>query len=1229
MGIEFTDEQKKVIAARNSDILVSAAAGSGKTAVLVERILRRVMDEKEPVDIDRMLIMTFTKAAAAEMRDRLSAAFSREMAKAVAEKNKSLSTYLSRQLSLLRGAYISTIDSFCTAILRNNFSQIGLDPAFRVVSENERKLIISDTIEQVLEQTYMEAEGREEEDETCLISFPEELYIDPEAFYSFLDNYSGKVKDTRLEETILELYEFSQSAPDPEEYLINAQASYELKNIREFFENPVIREYFLDSFELIRQLPGRCEKILGICQEADGPLPYARAIESDKNLWQSLAALTEENKITYDIYNNIQLYLKGMAFTKFAAIKKDSGIDEKKKNYVALQRDKYKELPKKLLENYYGERPEEHLSTLQRAAAASHILLTLTRRFSYAFGQEKKRRGLVDFSDLEHFTLDIFYERDENGKRIPSQTALSYQMLFEEIMVDEYQDSNQVQEEILKAISRKENKRHNLFMVGDIKQSIYSFRQACPGLFNEKRKNYPEKSGDDSLRIDLHKNFRSRREVINCVNDIFSSLMLPQTGGVEYDSDAHLVYGAGYGEVDGDTDKSELHLVIERTDMDKKRLEACLIAERIRQLIDNKHPVWDSSTSSLRPARYSDIAVLLRSLKGYDTILTQVFTAYGIPCLANIKTGFFDSFEVRTILNYLTLINNPREDLTLCEALKGAFGNFSDEELAMIRIKFPDIFFYEAVSEYTKDTKEDETTEDQLQDKLRNFFQELDYYVNLSKFMPVQELIAEIISKKEFETLLRGMEDGPNRLMNLNTLLKKARDFGSSSFGGLYDFVRYISRMKKSDQDFGLGQMLGEKDDVVRIMTIHKSKGLEFPICFLSAMGKNFNEEALKKDTLMNSEIGIGIESVDSKRRTHNGTLIKKIIKNKNLLEGRSEELRILYVALTRAKEKLIMTGTVSEKEYEEYANMAKLSEKRDGRGVMEQSSYIKWVAPVAMQSRSCSVIRAELSDLSMLEAKKTVSRLDRKAVYMELYREKTGDYSSLSDSFSWAYPYPIYSLPAKFSVSQIKHAQAEETGISYYPREKEEEEEPLPAFMQQESEDKKAENSIGTLRGTAYHRFFELLDYDLDVNEKNIKEQLKKYTASGHMEESQTRCIRIKDFLAFGKTPLYERMRAAHKRGELYREQPFCMLRSAKEINPDYPDEEVMIQGIIDAAFYEEDGYVIVDYKTDRNVSEEELIKRYSVQLQNYAAAINQILGQKIKGLVIYSVALGKEIVI
>lgn len=1256
MGVSWTTEQQQVIDLRNRNILVSAAAGSGKTAVLVERIVKIITDKNHPVDIDHLLIVTFTNAAAAEMRERIGNAIEKALDEQPGNE------HLLRQLTLIHNAQITTIDSFCLYVVRNHFHEIDLEPNFRIGDEGELKLLREDVLGRVLEQNYEEPS---------------------EAFSDFVEGYASGRTDAALNEMILQLYEFSRSYPWPEKWLDSFVGAYRIETREELDR----AEWLAPLTENICFVLKDCEQLLkqalAITQQDDGPDMYEKAVRSDLEKYESLSKLTS--------FCELSVALSDIKYDRLASSRGFEGNPDKLELVKSL-REQAKDVVKKLCKQYFFCSPEMMIEQLERTEPMLEEVVRLTKQFADEFAAAKRRKNLVDFHDVEHFALQILVDEEtEKAKK----TAEEFRDTFEEIMIDEYQDSNEVQETLLRSISREERGENNIFMVGDVKQSIYRFRLARPELFMKKYDSYSLEEST-TQRIDLHKNFRSREEVLTCTNDIFYKIMARSLGNVEYDAEAALYPGASYP-VSADfipeillADSNDE--LLEDTELtDKKTLEAKIVAEEIKHLMKTQQ-VTDKAAGTLRAAHYSDIVILLRSLSGWADSLVEVLNGNGIPAHTVSSTGYFSTVEVQTVLSMLRLLDNPRQDIPMAAVLRSPMAGLTDEELAVLRLEDGSVPFHEAVLElaeglYEEDGQKeisdseadrkqgrnaDEKTENHIEitahRKLLKFYKKYKQLRQLVPDTPIHELIEIILRETGYGHYVAAMPAGNRRTANLNMLLEKAAAYEKTSYKGLFHFVRYIDELQKYDVDFGEADMVGENEDVVRIMSIHKSKGLEFPIVIVSGMGKNFNKQDTRSKMVLHPELGIGLDYMDGKKRIKSPTIAKKAIAKQIDLENLGEELRVLYVALTRAKEKLILTGTLKDAPeklefFRQQANLSKAADRPLSYLTREGASgYLDWILPAVLSYGDKYPVRiVEAAELVLDEVENQLEQNeDLTERIEEIEAADTQLVGQLKQRFSQRYPYQVDVLRKnKYSVSELKHramrerfeAEQEETVPAFL-------EEPvtptIPLFIQREESVEQETANRGALRGTAVHRVMECYDF---ASEKSVHEQMEAMEKEEKITADMRALVKERIVADFVSSETGKRMALAQRGGALYREKPFVMGFTEEELenygfgadsntdsceniykktDSDQEKEEqkrirheedlTLIQGIIDVFWIEKDGIVLLDYKTDRVQQAKELIDRYETQLKLYADALERVFGArklKVKEILIYSFSL------
>lgn len=1218
MGVNWTAEQQKVIDLRNRNILVSAAAGSGKTAVLVERIITMLTDEEHPIDVDQLLIVTFTEAAAAEMKERIRDAIEKKLEEHPGNE------HLSRQETLIHSAQITTIHSFCLSVIRDHFHAIDIDPGFRVGEEGELKLLKHDVLSDLLEEQYQKKEQR---------------------FLDFVAAYGDGKSDKKIEDLILKIFEYSRSYPIPNEWLKRCVDAYRIESFKDLVESDYGKylcmnvEYYLDdALSLLDQG-------LELCKKEDGPKAYQDTLECDKKLIEKIK-MAENLEDMADVLENL-------SWGKLKA-NRSKTVSEEKVKRVKTIREEAKNLIDDLAEQYFYQSIDATIEDIKSCLPAVEELTFLVREFAKAFEEKKRSQNMIDFSDMEQYALRILTE-ERDGKLMPSSVAKEYQEQYVEIMIDEYQDSNLIQEAILTSVSTVESGKYNVFMVGDVKQSIYRFRLSRPELFMDKFNTYTIEDSQ-TQRIDLHKNFRSRKEVLDSVNQLFFQLMASDLGGIDYDEQAALYVGASYPEsdqldnatevlvIDNDVDslaevspedREGKHALRGLKKLTDKELEARAVAVRIRELMKT-HQVTDKETGELRAVRYSDIVILTRSTQGVTDVFSEILSREGIPTYTGSREGYFATQEIGIVLDYLRVLDNMRQDIPLAAVLTSPIGGVTEEELAWMKSKYLDVPFWKAVTSYVEESTEE--------DAIVKCMKQIDAFRKIVPYTSIHELLWKILDETGYEDYVSAMPGGEQRKANLKMLVQKARTFESTSYKGLFHFVRYIEQLKKYNVDYGEANIEDEQSDTVRIMTIHKSKGLEFPIVFVVGMGKGMNFQDARSRVVLHPKLGIGLDVVDLERRTRCPSIIKKVIQSEETVDTLAEELRVLYVAYTRAKEKLIITGSIANRERRfVWYKMACDTEEQvlPYYRRCKVSSYWDWVLPAVLRLKESKVIRMEIwNALRVVQGeierevagdikRQVLEQWDTERVYQSEMEQ------NLNEQFGYRYPYEYSrNQKLKFTVSELKkrmyqeeqsEEELENLGEELY---KEPEVVPLiPKFLQEEEE------LTGALRGTAYHRVLELLRFKQiteDYGEDELVKELLAYVKAGKLGEDEAGCIRSRDILRFLHSTSGRRMIQAARAEKMFKEQPFVLGVDETEVYPEGTKGElVLVQGIIDVYFEEADGLVVLDYKTDKIFSAEELAERYHAQLDYYARALEQMTGKKVKEKIIYSFTLGKEIIL
>ncbi len=1273
MGMKFTPEQQRVIELHNSNILVSAAAGSGKTAVLVERIIRMICDGEHPADIDRLLIVTFTNAAAAEMRERIAAGIT---ARLEADPGNE---HIQKQSALLHNAQITTIDSFSLFLIRNHFNEIGLDPDFRVADEGEIKLLQQEVLAQLLEDAYA---GQ----------FVPEA---PEQFHACVEYFCPGGRESVLEQHILNLSRYAGSFPWPAEWLEERKNDYAAGDMEALVHSDY-GQYLTERVN--RTVEGCLEKLREVkrlCELPDGPYMYGELTEAEIEQLERLTSCKDLEEQAAKI--------PAVTFARLPS-KKDDSVDPAKRELAKAIRNSVKDTLSDLSESYFKTPLELAVEQGKACREPLRILLDLVLEFDRRLLAAKQERHLIDFSDMEHYALQILLKREkveETGsigtdraktkyRIVPSDVAMEYRQYFQEILIDEYQDSNLVQEYLLSAISGEEEGRYNRFMVGDVKQSIYKFRLARPELFLEKYDTYQETG--DLCRIDLAKNFRSRIQVVDAVNDVFSRIMSREIGGIAYDDKAALYPGAVYPAQEDPAYGSEL-LLIRRpekgereesgigeqhaegagvlVDYDNVRqLEALAIAARIKQL-KGSLKVMEKSTGELRPVRYSDMVILLRTTSGWDEEFKKILEQQGIPVYITSKTGYFGALEVQELLQFLRVLDNPRQDIPLFGVMQSVFGGFTQEEIAQIRSggeghSRKRMTLYEALKEVAQSGRTVEEGEEisagesageeaELLQKADTFLQRIGHYRDLTPFTSIRDLLQRILDDYDYLNYVTALPTGSKRRANVEMLLTKASAFEKTSYFGLFHFIRYMEQLEKYDVDYGEADTLDENADVVRIMSIHKSKGLEFPVVFVSGLSKRFNMQDANQSLIVDMDLGVAVDYVDSVRRIKNKTLRRAVLSAKMKEDNLAEELRVLYVALTRAREKLILTAVLDKADEKwELAQMTG-QEKLTYLDFCEAGSYMDFLLPI-LPKTGIAVKTLRTEDLAAEELGEQLRMGDRREQLRLIACGETpltGDPEEnerklmhLRERFAYQYPHPgLQKLYTKTTVSELKiAAMAEKDEAAFHTFEEKEVVPYIPGFRREQ------EKVSGAVRGNAFHRVMELLDFmyvfvesglfekcpgdyetyrkrlDAERLKNRLEEFLQRETISLRLTEEYAKAVSLPKILNFLEQELAYRMWRAQEQGLLYREQPFVLGIDAKRLDPDLPEgEKVLIQGIIDVFFIEDGEIVLLDYKTDVIDSLEALWNRYNVQIQYYEEALTKLMQMPVKERILYSFYLEK----
>ena len=1246
MERKWTPAQKSAIDTRDCNVLVSAAAGSGKTAVLVERIISMITDPDKNIDIDRLVVVTFTKAAAAQMKDKIRKALDSMLDENPGDVN------LLRQITLLNNAQITTIDSFCLWIIRNHFPEVNLDPGFRIMDEGEKKLIENDVLEDVLEEFYAEAD---------------------EEFFNLVDAFGMGRDDSGLVSIIDKIYRFSRSNPWIDEWFDECMLVYD----DETYDNPAIKELHDSIINALHDYRDKYNRLVAICSEPAGPAAYTSALQSD------LLGINE--MINSQDFGELGRKVRTFSFEALSR-KKDAGADPDIKEYIKGQRKLFKDYIGRLNDKIFLKDDEGIFADMQGAGIQIRTLLKVAKVYAKRVSEVKREKGIIDFNDMEHLALSILVKK-EDGKLVYTETADKLANRFEEILIDEYQDSNQLQEVILNAVSktRLSGENNNIYMVGDVKQSIYKFRLACPELFIEKYDTYGETG--DNVRIELQKNFRSRENVLECANDVFSHIMNKNFSGIGYDESVRLNAGFPYPECDNsnygdDANKSTDVILISSENEEEattRELEADRLAKLIEGIVSSGVNVYDADENIYRPAEYRDIVILTRSVTGWADTFADALMDRGIPAYTDSSTGYFSVREIQVILSMLTIVDNPVQEISLAAAMMSYFGGFTAAELGMVRKlgrEHADKNTHNNLYEHLKVTAglgevvaahgeaiaADDLNIKRMSGKCALFLAKLTEYRDKSSVEPLYDLCWEMIYDSGYYDYVGTMPAGAQRQANLNVLLERAAGYGKSSYSGLFNFLRYIERLKKFDEDFAEGAASLDNENLVRIMSIHKSKGLEFPIVILAGAHKNINFMDATAPVLVDQNLGIAVDYVDLERRTKTPTIIKGAMARRIVRESIAEEERLLYVAMTRAREKLIITGVVkdADKTLDKYRGSAKQLA-ADGMLSFADSenikNYLDMIMPVCLMDsdklKGSFKVMVDAVEDSEADAAETGNSFETGNV-TDTDAVKAGEapdgnneagYPSLDELPEYV-PADNASSRMKLTVSQLKAMQAEDDSEENaymddsvkeaFEKEAYDEQATdngnrdgqtdsetiaelsnfiIPKFISGE-EVKLAANE----RGSAYHRVMECLDYSVSVNIDGVKADINRMLETGKMNELQVKSVNPWDINTFVQSDTGRRVANAMNCGSVRREQPFV-----------FEYEGQLIQGIIDLYFEEDGELVLVDYKTDRvmkgEAGEKELVKRYAIQLDYYEKALTQLTRKNVKEKIIYSFALEKEI--
>ena len=1206
--VKWTNEQLQAIQEKDSNILVAAAAGSGKTAVLVERIIHKIIDEQ--MDIDKILVVTFTNAAASEMRERILEAIYKKL-----EENPE-NVHLQRQIILLNKASICTIHSFCLDVIHNHFYEIDLPSNFKIADTAEIDLLKQEVLDDLFEQKYTEND---------------------KDFIELLENYTNYRGDEALQELVLKIYKFIQSSPFPIKWL---QEKLELLKIEDkdisqtIWGKLIIQAVEDDIQESIMQLETVKSKMA----------LYPEMTKFYQKICEDLIILKDLQN--YNSWDELYIKLLNFNFSKWPVDKKvTNDLKEDSKEI----RDKVKKHIKEKTAKLLSCSQEQAVKDLKIITPILEKLANLVTEFTKNFAEKKKEKNCIDFNDIEHFALKILLDENNN----PTEVAKKYKEKFEEIAIDEYQDSNLVQEAILTSIS----KGNNIFMVGDVKQSIYKFRQARPELFLQKYdeyKNKEEKTQEDNLKIQLFRNFRSRQNILNITNLVFESIMSKELGDIHYNENEYLNYGANYPEpeeiknyagiaeldiIDLKEDESITAFEGEEDEEEQERveddvLEAKFVANKIQELLNSDYMVFDKK-QGYRKIRPKDIVILLRATSNLSPIYEKELSDLELPVFSDTSGTYLDTVEIQTILSVLKIIDNPLQDIPLVVVLRSSICNFTDNDLITIRLTDRNCNFYEAL------IKTRIICDGDLKEKIESFLEKLEKWKSISQYMPLDEFIWQIYLDTGYYQYVGLLPNGAMRQANLKTLFEKAKQYEKASFKGLFNFIQFIDKLKKQNGDLASAKLIGENEDVIRIMSIHKSKGLEFPVVFLCNSHKKFNMQDLNDNILLHQDIGFGPTIMDTTKKIKYSSIAKDAIKLKMKQETLSEEQRILYVALTRAKEKLYITGR--SKDFTKYVqDKNKVLEmyeseniKLDAKLMKKANSYLDWIMCVYLfnqgrtitlkgeQYKLSDIITLNVSNkkdlLKTLAKEEVVEQIDLKEKIGQILKNKSDEENkkseqALKELLEWKYDYIVdTTLPTKSSVTKIKQEKIklEEILKGIESEEVEYKKSYTPKFMQ---EDKKISNAE---KGTLVHLCIQRLDERKDYELKDIQNMILNLVEKEIITKNEADAIDVNLIYQYTKSQLFEELRQAK---EVHKEQPFYINIPAKDVvsEAENSKKNILVQGIIDLYYIDKnDNLVLIDFKTDYISNEpnakEKILEKYKVQLEIYKTALEQALGRKV----------------
>lgn len=1129
MEIKWTSEQRAAVTAPVSNLLVTAAAGSGKTQVLTGRIIRHIL---EGGDISRLLIVTFTRAAAAEMRERITKNISDAL------KEQPNNAHLRNQIALLGAADINTIHSFCLNIVKTRALEAGINPSFKIADNIDVDFMKEEAAGIALEKMY----SSENKD-----------------FIRFAKAFGGEKSDQPLIDIILSVYKFSQSMPYPLVWLSDMKERYFKEADMPFADTETAKQTIKNITETIE---GLCSVACSAADMLDyeTAMPYRNMFLTDANNLKRL--------LTAKGWDELRDMLLSFTFDRAPIVK---NIDEQTKERVSETRKSLK----KSLESLAGDMPfseSDSQQILKYNSVFVDCLCETVKVFDSEYKSIKEDKNLLDLNDIEHLTIKIL----EN-----EQTATEIMEKYDEIYIDEYQDSNETQELIFSRISRSRLGTPNIFMVGDLKQSIYGFRQTSPKLFLDKKKCYSTAEDATERKISLSRNFRSRNSVIDFVNLIFSKIMSEEAGGTSYDSEEALVAAAPY-DSDQLCHKPEINIIETDTDddesIDKAVAEARFVASKIHEI--KKGYVYDTKKGESRQMKYSDIVILMRSPSSVATVFEEELLQSGIPVYADTGTGYYQTTEIRTFLSLLSVIDNPVSDIPLIAVLRSPIFGFSEEELAQIRLCSMKTTFKKAVDSAA-------LLDNSLGEKCREFLKKLRVWRRRASYMPADELIWYLFEDTGYMDFAGALPSGETRKANLRLLFEKARKFEESSFRGLFNFLEFVQK-SQIHEDLGSARLIGEGQDVVRIMSIHKSKGLEFPVVFLCQTGKGFNKKDLSAPIILNKKLGFGLKYIDDRLMLQTQSPDRIALRIQNADDSMSEEIRVLYVALTRAKEKLIITGALCNAE-QKISAWALKSSFLSPRNVLSAKSFLELIS-ICLGSGQNKDVGFHI--IQPLESEKSVEETDLQKIV------PTPPSDELIKRLQYVYPHNnLTAIPSKVSVTELKRIREHEdsTAVPLYKIK----ELSAPKFIEKQK-------ITPAMRGTYTHFVLQMIDLKTVSTPADVESFLNSLVEQNILTAEAAQSVSCKQIADFANSPLGKRIKNADK---IFKETPFTIPLPASYLTKNTTEggESVILQGIIDCFFFEGDKIVLVDFKTDAATGRKTIMEKYKLQMDLYALALEK----------------------